>query len=474
MALTVAFALYVMVPSIQKAHAVGSPQGELNTWLAQESAVALSRLEMNISPLDTVPGLIIAAPSKSEPNYYYYWVRDGAMVMRSILGLYESSTGAAQTHYLVMLKQYVDFSRQNQTAAASNLGEPRFDVDGAVNTEPWGRPQNDGPALRALILTRFARDLVSSGQLDYVQKNLYGAQIPANTAIKIDLEYIAHNWQSPCIDLWEEIWGQHFFTRAVQLAALREGSSFALTMNDPSASAFYTQQADLLEQQLTKHWSPTNDYYLATLDSHAGPDHQKPSQLDTSVLIAVLAAEQTTGILSPTDGHILSTVDHLEQSFTKLYAINSGVSSTSAVGAAIGRYAEDYYFGGNPWFITTAALAELHYRLANVIEKNSTFVVDSSQLAFFTHLLDDRVSHELHAGTDLVATPWLKSLVVSSLFAKADSYMARIRLHTNATGALSEQFDRKNGFELSAPDLSWSYASFLRAYAARMSTQDAR
>src|SRR5688500_16671266 len=29
------------------------------------------------------------------------------------------------------------------------LGEPKFQADGSAFNDPWGRPQNDGPAIRA-------------------------------------------------------------------------------------------------------------------------------------------------------------------------------------------------------------------------------------------------------------------------------------------------------------------------------------
>lgn len=36
--------------------------------------------------------------------------------------------------------------------SGAGLGEPKFMIDGSAFTGPWGRPQRDGPALRAIAL----------------------------------------------------------------------------------------------------------------------------------------------------------------------------------------------------------------------------------------------------------------------------------------------------------------------------------
>ncbi len=428
-------------------------------WVESQAVTSKERMYRNISPAGAVPGTILASPSKENPNYYYYWVRDGALVMQSILGLYEEQKSLES---LTTLMQFVTYSRDNQAKAAHNLGEPRFNVDGTVNTEPWGRPQNDGPALRALVLTRFAQNLLAKGDRAYVERELYSAKIPADTVIKTDLEYVAHHWREKCIDLWEEIWGQHFFTRAVQLAALKEGAKLANRMNDPGAANFYLVQAKALESELMKHWSESRGHYLATLDSDAGPDHQKPTELDTSVILAALAVEQSTGPLSITDGRILATAEKLEQTFSVLYGVNRDTS----VGTAIGRYSEDYYFGGNPWVLTTAAFAELHYKLAARLQTARTFVLDREQARFFSRLKD---GVSIRAGVDLADAnnESLREFIIASLKEKADGFMKRIRLHVNEDGSFSEQYHRDTGFMISAYDLTWSYASFLRASSAK-------
>ena len=63
---------------------------------------------------------------------------------------------------------------------------------------------------------------------------------------------------------------------------------------------------------------------------------------------------------------VIGTVEALTATFTDLYPINK---SQPSPGIAIGRYPEDVYDGdafqgGNPWVLTTLAVAETYYELA--------------------------------------------------------------------------------------------------------------
>lgn len=47
--------------------------------------------------------------------------------------------------------------------SSGGLGEPKFNVDETAFTGPWGRPQRDGPALRATALIDFGQWLIVCG-----------------------------------------------------------------------------------------------------------------------------------------------------------------------------------------------------------------------------------------------------------------------------------------------------------------------
>ena len=70
---------------------------------------------------------------------------------------------------------------------------------------------------------------------------------------------------------------------------------------------------------------------------------------------------------------------------------------------------------------------------------------------------------DLRAGVNLAENAVLANKIMQALMARGDQFVNRVRTHTPADGSLSEQFNRVNGFALSARDLTWSYASFLTA-----------
>jgi hypothetical protein len=79
-----------------------------------------------------------------------------------------------------VLKEYVTESDKLQRTSnpsgdyqGAGIGEPKFNVDGTAYTGSWGRPQTDGPAIRATVLIEFANLLLDSGETDYVTSTLY-------------------------------------------------------------------------------------------------------------------------------------------------------------------------------------------------------------------------------------------------------------------------------------------------------------
>ena len=459
--LSVGAAILVVVASQATARATTD---DFDAWLQTETQVSVTRLNANISPAGTRRGLILASPSQSEPNYYYYWVRDGALVMRAIFDRLIAGDAVAESQF----KDYVAFTRENQLDSMNawgSLGEPRFNANGSVNTEPWGRPQNDGPAARAITMIRYANYLLAKGDRASVARDLYAAELPARSVIKTDLEYVAHHWQDHCIDLWEEVKGRHFFTEAAMMVSLRDGAKLAVEMNDPQAAKFYLQVADQIEDQLAKHWDASKGYYLSTLEFSASAEHQKPSQLDVSVLLAALFVEEPSGLLSVMDDHIINTVEALESAFASLYPINSAKGD---LGTAIGRYTEDIYYNGNPWILSTVAFAEWNYRMAAQLEANPSMILTNTQARYFTNVVASvSKSGQAFRVKSSALDAKTRVSVIEALKIHGDSYLKRVRVSAGVTGHLAEQFDLRTGAMLSARDLSWSYASFLRAIEAR-------
>lgn len=146
-------------------------------------------------------------------------------------------------------------------------------------------------------------------------------------------------------------------------------------------------------------------------------------------------------------------------SFRSIYTINSGIAEGTAV--SVGRYPEDTYQGGNPWYLNTLAAAEQLYDALYTWNEQGYITVTSTSLAFF-----EDFSSSVTAGTYASSTSTYTTLY-NAVKTYADGYVNIVATYAQSNGSLSEQFSRSNGTPLSAYDLTWSYAAFLTAAARR-------
>ena len=108
----------------------------------------LQRINENTNTTTNV-GIIIASPSESPP-YKYHWIRDSALVMRTIVDMYRTTKDPV---YFQSILNYIEIeSRLQGLETISGLGEPKYNINCTAFNGSWGRPQNDGPALRGIIL----------------------------------------------------------------------------------------------------------------------------------------------------------------------------------------------------------------------------------------------------------------------------------------------------------------------------------
>lgn len=454
-------------------------------WYSQQAGSSVLRILENFRG-----GAILASPSRLEPNepdYYYHWTRDAALTANAVLELFLRSNDPVQKRlFFERLTQYLRFSRLSQLTSMEGvgLGEPKFHVDGSVYKGDWGRPQNDGPALRALVGIRLGNWILDSGGRDsggrktegFLQ-DLYDGKLPTESLVKADLEFISHHWREESFDLWEEVKGTHFFTRVVQLHALRQGAQFARRMEDPGAAAWYELQARSLEAEMPKFWHPlvggvgSQGYLTASLN------HEGRTGLDTGTLLGVLQSG-SDGPFALDSEEVLLTVLLIERSFAGLYPINS--NSNESLGMAIGRYREDTYNGmnatrteGNPWVLTTCAFAEYYARLFSLLSSRQKIEVTEVSAPFYNSLLfvpkkGKRSWKAVTVGQIIEARSETHQKLLSQIRTKAVSFMERVRWMADAQGAsdvgFPEQWNRRTGRNQGARDLTWSYVSFLRAY----------
>lgn len=387
--------------------------------IQQQYTRSLQYLLANLPREGQAKGAVMAAPTT---HYQYHWTRDAALVWDSLLQVYMRAKGPLRAELLSRFQDWVAFERRAVEGAISaglTRGEPKFNLDGSPYLGEWGRPQNDGPALRALVMSRWALQLLREGKESYVRQSLYSSEDAS--IIKADLEYTSQNWSVPSFDPWEEVKGQNFYALAMKRKALLLGTELATQLKDPDAAHGYNQRADQILLFLNQFTDSSKGHVVATLNQVDGWRH-KESQLDIAIILAVIHVLPDLSYLASQGTAVEQTLRKLIENFRSLYPINHGETTP-----VIGRYPEDVYdgfgfSGGNPWFLATHAVGEFLCQQAQTTKK----------------------SQELQA--------------------QGQAYLYRTLRHVHQeTGEMSEQMSRINGYLTGVSHLTWSYASFITA-----------
>lgn len=137
----------------------------------------------------------------------------------------------------------------------------------------------------------------------------------------------------------------------------------------------------------------------------------------------------------------------------RIYKVNNGIPKGKAI--AVGRYSEDVYFSGNPWYLATLAAAEQLYDSLHVWRTQKAITVTDTSLDFFQDLVPS-----IKAGTYKKCSKEYRA-IFDAVRTYAEGFVSIVEKYTPYEGTLSEQFDRDDGYPISARDLTWSYASFL-------------
>jgi len=402
-------------------------------------------------------GSIVASPVLAdwdpEPDYFFHWFRDSALVMDALRLLYADGSVGAEA--LVHLEDFVRFStglrkldgcsllrdagwrsgvtdafqrylRQDTELAAVHgdavIAETRVNPDGTLDISRWTRPQHDGAPLRALALLRWAAGASLpeplAGQLDEL--------------LRADLTFVLTYWREPAFDMWEEERGQHYHTLCVSAAALQAGATWlerkvpvdAAYLRDAHACRAAAQDIRML---LPDFWRADRQFYASRVTPGGG---HSAKELDISVVFAAIHAWDSHSPIDErahtvADVRMHATLERLMALFDASYAINRG-----RAGPAMGRYEGDRYFSGGAFYFSTLGAAEFCFRAAATAAP----------------------------GGRTSAQTWRH---------RGDEFLETVRTFTPPSGDLSEQFDQNTGRQTSARHLAWSYAAFISCIAAR-------
>ncbi|KXN88099.1 Glucoamylase [Leucoagaricus sp. SymC.cos] len=421
----------------------------VDAYLKTQDPVSKAGLLANIGPdgakaSGAKAGVVIASPSTHDPDYLYTWTRDAALVVKTLLQEFttgqDTSLRGTIDNYVAAQAVLQQVTNPSGTVSTGGLGEPKFNINLTTFTEPWGRPQRDGPALRATTLIQYAKWLIANDNTSYVTDKVW-------PVIKLDLDYVAANWNQTGFDLWEEISSSSFFTTAVQLRTLKEGAALAQKLGQSAAD--YDKQIPNVYCFLQSYWNPTDNYVTSnTGGSRSGKDAN-------SIIASIYNFDASVGCdattFQPCSDKALANHKAYVDSFRSIYTINNGIAPNTAV--ATGRYPEDVYYSGNPWYLTTFAAAEQLYDALIAWERLGELNVTPTSLPFF-----QQFSPSVTIGTFSVS---------SSIRSYADGFIAVAAKYTPKDGSLAEQYNKDTGIPLSAKDLTWSYAALLTASAAR-------
>jgi len=390
-------------------------------------------------------GAVVAARDNNTAagSYIYHWMRDGGLSMKALMVSNQDNTTVN-----AYMQKYVNWVLKVQNQPDPNdidiRSDPKYDLpSGVPNTDPWCRPQSDGPGIRGGTLSIYANNLLDQGDVNYVKSYLWTGDegIYNGGAIKFDLDWVNDNWPSLSCDLWEDNQNTAFFWNQMNFHfALNTGADLADRLGDHDSASKYRQTASAMEPSINNFY---NGQYITECDN-------RPK--DSAVINALNVGYEGDGLFPPTDDRVVQTISVLSDLFTDTFPINYYDTLKGYGGILFGRYEGDVYDGGNPWILSSAALAELHYNTAYYILNGGT-PPSKEALDIYAKLFK--------RGED-------KGVIVEEAaegaFQMGDDILFRIKFHIEDYDLhMSEQIDKYTGLEANAKDLTWSYATVLRA-----------
>jgi glucoamylase len=441
----------------------------LEQWLGREYRYAATAMLRSISARDIVKerlgfgqtirpvaGSIVASPVPAaydpDPDYFFHWFRDSAIVIDAVRLLYEAGHLGAEalTHFadfvrfslslkaldgralaeqtdwrLKVLPDFVRYLRGDDLKGVSGdavYADTRVNPDGTLDISRWTRPQHDGPPLRALAVLRWLRTLArrSAGGRETVSADTLA---DAERLLRTDLKLTAAHWRDPSLDIWEEELGHHYFTLRVSAAALHEGAEWLRVAREETDTGALRAEARAIRETLDRYWLSDAGYFRSRI---MPPGVTSTKMLDIAVILAAVHAGDGDDTHSVRDARMRATLEKLERLFDRLYPINRRRGQRAP---AMGRYEGDVYYSGGAYYFSTLGAAEFCFLAAGA-----------------------------HAPGGDEREAWV---------AHGDGFLATVRAFTPASGDLSEQFDQRTGEQTSAKHLAWSYAGFISCVAAR-------
>jgi len=287
-------------------------------------------------------------------RYGYCWPRDGVFIVRAfdICGMND----LAEKFFTVWAKQ---------TQLSNGSWQQRYFLDGTLALG-WGVQVDETAALVYGVKEHY----------DYNRK--YSFLEEMWETVKKGAEFLMANIDeetglpNPSHDLWEERLGEHAYSSASVIGALRAAAYIAneLQIIEPYAERWLKKADEIKSAIENKLWDKDekrfyrsiktrlNWWNCETVELTLNPmgDKAEVAAIDPTVDISLLGLSVPFGVFDVKDEKIKKLVRDIEE---RLDGFPSG---------GYGRYEYDSYIGGNPWIISTLWLA-LYYLEAGDIER---------------------------------------------------------------------------------------------------------
>ena len=303
----------------------------------------------------TNKGIIVASPSTTPP-YKFHWIRDSALVMRVFIDMYLRTKDSTYFEYII---NYIENETKVQDLETiSGLGEPKININCSPYNGEWGRPQNDGPALRGIMMIKIIR--LFRYDYEILIKKLI---LPI---VMKDIDYLLKNYNKVSFDIWEEQLGWHFYTRLVQLKFFKDiiQEYKVLTISNEYLEQI-KKAKDVLSKDIKDHIGKNeNGNYIISSFNEEGTIIKNE---DSANILALCHIDFDDEILE------IFNIESILQTTNKL--LNYSENKYGEQINLIGRYINDKYYDGHIWIICSLAMAQVYleiYKRRNKTIKRSS------------------------------------------------------------------------------------------------------
>merc|ERR1712029_93160 len=378
-------------------------------------------------------GAVVAALDGNTPggSYYYHWMRDAGLSIKAWMDVNDNNYDSVREVLEAYTGWVAKVQQKNDPNGIDVRIEPKFTIpDGEPYTGGWCRPQTDGPALRAMALSKWGLLMKKNGRSAEASSDVW-------PLVSFDMAWVTENWRQSGCDLWEEFTSDDFYWNRMAFAySLNVAADFADSIGE-SAGSGYRSVANEIVESAKGHF---NGNFIYECNGR---------EKDGAVIHAIITFGEF--LHNPASSEAAKTVATYNRAFCQEYPINRQLNGQGVPGVLIGRYPGDSYAGGNPWQLLTAAHAELFYLGAEAALKRGPHMRLVEEQAAWADVFG--ISHNSTQA----------ELAKRSLSA-GNAVMTRLWMHVKDDGGrVDEQIDKNTGAQVSAQALTWSYANVLHA-----------